>query len=179
MVIMISHVSAARRPPRSLPSCFSSISPPERWFQIKQLSLVCVDHGVLAIFAFCECSCFAKIRFPAYFVTWDHHHCVSRHFLLQNDGFKPKNCQQCALITMFVLFLRCVNSHACGTCSFLRGLPSGLTTRLILTRFSHRTVVSRHGVVKMQISTDIEERKILILQIKISHTGFFRRIFRF
>ena len=112
MVFMISRVSAARGPPGSLPSCFSSISPPERWFQTEKLSTVCLDHDVRAIVEFCECSCFAKIIFPAYFVTWDHHHCVSRHFLLQNDGFKPKNCQQCALITMFVLFLSFVNVHA-------------------------------------------------------------------
>ena len=54
---------------------------------------------------------------------------------------------------------------------FLRGLPPGITTMLFLAGVSCRTVVLKHGVVKMQISAYIEEPKKIILQIKMSPTG--------
>ena len=69
MVFVISHVSAAGRPPGSPPLCFSSISPPERWFQIEKMSPMCVSHAVLAILRFVNVHAHKKIMFPLCFAT--------------------------------------------------------------------------------------------------------------
>ena len=62
---------------------------------------------------------------------------------------------------------------------FQRNSSPGIATIVFLANFSFRTMVSNQNSVnsapsslKMWISADIEERRIVILQIKITPTGF-------
>ena len=110
MGFMVSHMSAARRPSGSPPSCFSSFSSPESWSQFEKSCVVNLGRRfyaeLLCVNSPASRNCICLVQF----ITWDHHHCVSHHFLLQNDGFESKNRLWCVLVMVFLRFLRFMNS---------------------------------------------------------------------
>ena len=93
-------------------SRFASFVPPKRWFQFKCSCMMNIDHICVAILWYVNSHVLQNCCFPMNLGLRDCHHCVSHHYLLQNNVFKLKFRVWWTLIILLLLVLWYVNSLA-------------------------------------------------------------------